>query len=79
MNKGGLIWCIFFILLGIGWTLENFNIIHVSTIDILVKFWPLILIGIGGNIILKNRKKWYINIEKDDIIRFSVKIYIINK
>lgn len=57
MNKGGLIWGIFFILLGIGWTLENLNIIHVSTIDILAKFWPLILIGIGADIILKNRKK----------------------
>lgn len=57
MNKGGLIWGIFFILLGIGWTLENFNIINVSTIDILVKFWPLILIGIGIDIIFKNRKK----------------------
>lgn len=79
MNKGGLIWGIFFILLGIGWTLENFNIINVSTIDILVKFWPLILIGIGVDIIYKNRKKWCINIEKDDIIRFSVKIYIIDK
>ncbi|WP_187296311.1 LiaF transmembrane domain-containing protein [Tepidibacter mesophilus] len=57
MNKGGLIWGIFFILLGIGWTLENFNIIDESTIDILVKFWPIILICIGIDIIFKNRKK----------------------
>ncbi|MCT4508641.1 MAG: DUF5668 domain-containing protein [Tepidibacter sp.] len=57
MNKGGLIWGILFIVLGIGWTLENFNIIHVDTIDILVKFWPVILIGIGVNIIFGNRKK----------------------
>ncbi len=57
MNKGGLIWGIFFIFLGIGWTLENFNIIDVSTIDILVRFWPLILIGIGIDIIFRNRKK----------------------
>ncbi|MEJ8554570.1 LiaF transmembrane domain-containing protein [Tepidibacter sp. Z1-5] len=57
MNRGGVIWGIFFMVLGVGWTLENFNIIDVSTIDILVKFWPLILISIGVDIIYKNRKK----------------------
>ena len=52
------IWGIILVLLGVGFLLENFDLLPWRLWDILWRLWPVILIIVGLDAIIDRRNSW---------------------